>query len=115
MTQGAGFFTFSAGSALSKEYCPFCYITIKIFKNSIEQFFPVLYNDFNKTVLLYNSKEGVRGMDCPVCGGNGDLDCFKCMSPMAEGQEHHDCPLCEGMRVLPCSRCSGNGYLEQEA
>lgn len=54
-------------------------------------------------------------MDCPVCGGNGDLDCFKCISPMAEDQEHHDCPLCEGRRVLPCSRCSGNGYLEQEA
>ncbi|BFH70706.1 hypothetical protein J27TS7_42080 [Paenibacillus dendritiformis] len=54
-------------------------------------------------------------MDCPVCGGNGDLDCFKCMSPMTEGQEHQDCPLCEGRRFLPCSRCSGNGYLEQEA
>ncbi|WP_220483314.1 hypothetical protein, partial [Paenibacillus thiaminolyticus] len=45
----------SAVRVLSKVYCPFCYITIKILENSIEQLLPVLYNDINKTVLLYNS------------------------------------------------------------
>ncbi|MFU1795637.1 hypothetical protein ACM1RC_17385 [Paenibacillus azoreducens] len=51
-------------------------------------------------------------MDCPVCGGNGELEC---LTPLAENQEQYDSPLCEGKKIILCSRCSGSGYLEQEA
>ncbi|MDR0270340.1 hypothetical protein [Paenibacillus sp.] len=51
-------------------------------------------------------------MDCPVCDGNGELECI---GPLVENQEYYDCPLCESRKIIPCNRCSGNGYLEQEA
>lgn len=55
-------------------------------------------------------------MDCPMCEGNGELDCHECESlRMMELVSADDsrCERCNGTKIVACHRCSGSGFLEQ--
>lgn len=62
--------------------------------------------------MYYNSFEGEENMhDCPVCHGNGELECHECGGT---GHLHGEtCPACEGHGTVVCVRCDGAGALEE--
>ncbi len=44
--------------------------------------------------------------DCPVCEGNGEIEC-------KHGEDHFaDCTHCHGQGVVVCHYCEGSGVLE---
>ena len=50
--------------------------------------------------------------DCPVCGGNGTMECKHCGG---SGKIYHtnytSCTNCNGTGITICSHCFGNGYV----
>ncbi|HUC91094.1 MAG TPA: hypothetical protein VMS09_03580 [Paenibacillus sp.] len=56
-------------------------------------------------------------MDCPICQGNGELECRACDSAQTERSGGGDCGCdhCRGTSLISCHRCEGSGYLEQYA
>lgn len=60
--------------------------------------------------------------DCPVCGGNGTMECKHCGGsgkiyhtnyPLQSGTatNYTYCTNCNGTGITRCSQCSGNGYV----
>ncbi|SDY90832.1 hypothetical protein SAMN05421736_104156 [Evansella caseinilytica] len=56
-------------------------------------------------------------MDCQMCNGNGDVECYKCSSHNGAsmgGEDHSDglCDHCYGTGVVSCYHCFGKGSLD---
>ena len=60
--------------------------------------------------------------DCPVCGGNGTMNCSSCGGTgrtyftnhalqSGSGINYEHCFVCHGTGITRCSQCSGNGYV----
>lgn len=50
--------------------------------------------------------KGVTFMNCHVCGGNGEVDCF-----CTEGTFEY-CDHCFGNGMVECPRCNGTGLID---
>ncbi len=55
--------------------------------------------------------------ECPVCDGDGEVDCAKCDGPYELGVilddllgfDRDPCSICEGSGKVTCSECNGSG------
>lgn len=52
-------------------------------------------------------------MDCPICGGNGELECTVTEPDTASGAGGETFSReCVGSLIITCFRCNGSGFLE---